>query len=60
MQVTLGVLVVTLLFAFLASLAVTRFRFRAAAPSSSSVLIVQMIPAEAMMFTIYGMIDDGS
>lgn len=58
MTVTGGVLVVTLLFAFLASVAVARFHFRGRRGFIVSVLIVQMIPAEAMMFTIYGMIDD--
>ena len=56
--VTLGVLVATLLFAFLASIAVARFHFKGRRAFIVSVLIVQMIPGEAMMFTIYGMIDD--
>lgn len=58
MTVTAGVLVVTLLFAFLASVAVARFHFKGRRGFIVSVLIVQMIPGEAMMFTIYGMIDD--
>lgn len=56
--VTAGVLIVTLLFAFLASVALARFRFKGRRTFIVSVLIVQMIPGEAMMFTIYGMIDD--
>ncbi len=56
--VTSGVLIATLLFAFLASVAVARFRFRGRRLFIVSVLIIQMIPGEAMMFTIYGMIDD--
>lgn len=56
--VTAGVLVFTLLFAFLASIAVARFRFGGRRMFIVGVLIVQMIPGEAMMFTIYGMIDD--
>ncbi|PZU49158.1 MAG: sugar ABC transporter permease [Microbacterium sp.] len=56
--VTAGVLVVTLLFAFLASVALARFRFKGRRTFIVAVLIVQMIPGEAMMFTIYGMIDD--
>ncbi|AZS44723.1 Trehalose transport system permease protein SugB [Microbacterium oleivorans] len=56
--VTVGVLVITLLVAFLASIAVARIRFRGRRTFIVSVLIVQMIPGEAMMFTIYGMIDD--
>jgi len=56
--VTAGVLVVTLLVAFLASVALARFRFKGRRTFIVSVLVVQMIPGEAMMFTIYGMIDD--
>ncbi|MGZ0711533.1 carbohydrate ABC transporter permease (plasmid) [Coraliomargarita sp. W4R53] len=56
--VTAGVLIVTLLFAFLASIAVARFHFKGRRGFIVSVLIIQMIPGEAMMFTIYGMIDD--
>jgi N,N'-diacetylchitobiose transport system permease protein len=56
--VTFGVLVATLLFAFLASVALARFKFKGRRTFIISVLIVQMIPGEAMMFTIYGMIDD--
>lgn len=56
--VTVGVLIVTLLFAFLASIAVARIRFRGRRSFIVAVLIVQMVPGEAMMFTIYGMIDD--
>jgi N,N'-diacetylchitobiose transport system permease protein len=58
LTVTGGVLVATLLFAFLASVAVARFRFRGRRAFIVAVLVVQMIPGEAMMFTIYGMIDD--
>ena len=58
LTVTAGVLVATLLFAFLASIAVARFHFKGRRGFIVSVLIVQMIPGEAMMFTIYGMIDD--
>lgn len=56
--VTVGVLIVTLLAAFLASVALARFRFRGRYTFIVAVLVVQMIPGEAMMFTIYGMIDD--
>jgi N,N'-diacetylchitobiose transport system permease protein len=56
--VTACVLFFTLLFAFLASIAVARFHFKGRRGFIISVLIVQMIPGEAMMFTIYGMIDD--
>ncbi|MDE0547503.1 carbohydrate ABC transporter permease [Microbacterium sp. C7(2022)] len=56
--VTGGVLIATLLFAFLASIAIARFHFKGRRGFIISVLVVQMIPGEAMMFTIYGMIDD--
>jgi N,N'-diacetylchitobiose transport system permease protein len=56
--VTAGVLVAALLFAFLASVALARFRFKGRRTFIISVLVVQMIPGEAMMFTIYGMLDD--
>ncbi len=56
--VTFGVLLVTVFVAFLASVAVARFRFRGRYTFIVSVLIIQMIPGEAMMFTLYGMIDD--
>ncbi|MDY0910554.1 carbohydrate ABC transporter permease [Microbacterium sp. CFBP9034] len=56
--VTVGVLIVTLLFAFLASIAVARFHFKGRRGFIISVLVIQMIPGEAMMFTLYGMIDD--
>lgn len=58
LTVTFGVLIATLLFAFLASIALARFRFRGRRLFIVGILIVQMIPGEAMMFTIYGMIDD--
>ncbi len=58
MIVTGGVLIAALLFAFLASVAVARYHFRGRRMFIVSVLIIQMIPGEAMMFTLYGMIDD--
>ena len=58
LTVTFGVLIATLLFAFLASVAIARFRFGGRRMFIVAVLVVQMIPAEAMMFTVYGMIDD--
>ncbi len=57
-SITAGVLVATLLFAFLASVAVARFRFMGRRAFIVAILVIQMIPGEAMMFTIYGMIDD--
>ncbi|WP_241246026.1 carbohydrate ABC transporter permease [Microbacterium sp. 4R-513] len=49
--------VVALLFAFCAALAVTRFRFRSRVTFIVAILIVQMIPAEAMIISIFRLID---
>ncbi|GAA1510247.1 N,N'-diacetylchitobiose transport system permease protein [Agromyces terreus] len=56
--VAIAVVVVCALFAFLASIAIARFAFRGRYVFIVSVLVVQMVPGEAMMFTIYNMIDD--
>lgn len=56
--VTIGVIIVTLTLAFIASVAVARYHFKGRRGFIVTVLIVQMIPGEAMMFTLYGMIDD--
>lgn len=58
LTVALGVVVVGALIAFLASIAIARFAFRGRVVFIVSVLVVQMVPGEAMMFTIYNMIDD--
>jgi N,N'-diacetylchitobiose transport system permease protein len=57
LQVTFLVLVAAMLLAFVASLAVTRFRFRGRRAFVLSILVVQMIPAEAMMISVFQMID---
>ena len=57
LKVTFLTLVVTLVFAFLASIAVGRFRFRGRKAFIISILVIQMIPGEAMMLTYYRMID---
>ncbi|MFF2494490.1 carbohydrate ABC transporter permease [Agromyces sp. NPDC058064] len=56
--VAIAVVVVCAVFAFLASIAIARFAFRGRYVFIVSVLVVQMVPGEAMMFTIYNMIDD--
>lgn len=56
--VTLLTVVIALVFAFLASLAVTRFRFRSRKAFILTILIVQMIPAEAMIVSTYRVLDD--
>ncbi len=58
LTVTIPVVIVTLLIAFLASIALSRFHFKGRWGFIVTVLIVQMIPGEAMMFTIYAMMDD--
>lgn len=56
--VTILTVVIALVFAFLASLAVTRFRFRSRRAFILTILIVQMIPAEAMIVATYRVLDD--
>ncbi|MFF2370957.1 carbohydrate ABC transporter permease [Agromyces sp. NPDC058110] len=56
--VAIAVVIVCALIAFLASIAIARFAFRGRYVFIVSVLVVQMVPGEAMMFTIYNMIDD--
>ncbi|WP_371201159.1 carbohydrate ABC transporter permease [Microbacterium sp. BWT-B31] len=55
--VTLTTVVIALVFAFLAALAVTRFRFRSRAAFIIAILIIQMIPAEAMIISTFRLID---
>jgi N,N'-diacetylchitobiose transport system permease protein len=55
--VTLLTVAVSLVFAFFAALAVTRFRFRSRAAFIITILIIQMIPAEAMIISIFRLID---
>lgn len=57
-SVAVAVVVVCALFSFLASIAIARFAFRGRYVFIVSVLVVQMVPGEAMMFTLYNMIDD--
>lgn len=55
--VTLITVIVSLVFAFLASLAVTRFRFKSRRAFILTILIVQMIPGEAMIVSTYRVLD---
>jgi N,N'-diacetylchitobiose transport system permease protein len=57
LQVTLLTVIVALVFAFLAALAVTRFRFRSRAAFIITILLVQMIPAEAMIISTFRLMD---
>ncbi len=52
------VVLCALLFAFLASIALARFRFVGRRTFIVAILVVQMIPGEGMMFTVYNLIDD--
>jgi N,N'-diacetylchitobiose transport system permease protein len=51
--VTLSTVVFALLFAFFAALALTRFRFRSKRTLIVLLLVAQMIPAEAMIVSIF-------
>ncbi|NYE21177.1 ABC transporter permease subunit [Microbacterium immunditiarum] len=55
--ITIITVAVAVVFAFLAALAVTRFRFRSSAAFIIAILIIQMIPAEAMIISIFRLID---
>ncbi|MCS4276582.1 N,N'-diacetylchitobiose transport system permease protein [Mycetocola sp. BIGb0189] len=57
LMVTLLTVTVALVFAFLASLAVTRFRFKSRKAFILTILIIQMIPAEAMIVSTYRVLD---
>ena len=56
-SVTVLTVVASLIIAFLAALAVTRFRFRSRAGLIIAILIVQMVPAEAMIISIFRLVD---
>ncbi|WP_235565694.1 carbohydrate ABC transporter permease [Microbacterium sp. Root166] len=55
--VTLLSVAVSLVFAFFAALAVTRFRFKSRAGFIVTILIIQMIPAEAMIISTFRLMD---
>lgn len=57
LSVTLITLVVALLFAFLAALALSRFRFRSRKSLIVTILVIQMIPAEAMIISTFRVLD---
>jgi len=54
--ITLTVVVFCLLFAFLAAVAISRFRFRGRKSFIIAVLIVQMLPAEGLFIAQYKMV----
>jgi N,N'-diacetylchitobiose transport system permease protein len=57
LSVTLLTLVAAILFAFLAALAISRFRFRGRKSFIITVLVVQMIPAEGLFISQYQVLD---
>jgi N,N'-diacetylchitobiose transport system permease protein len=57
LMVTLATVVVALIFAFLAALALSRFRFVGRRAMIFLILIIQMIPGEAMIVSTYQVLD---
>lgn len=57
LAVTLLTVAISLVFAFFAALAVTRFRFRSRAAFIVTILIIQMIPAEALIISVFRLMD---
>jgi len=55
--VTLVVLVLALFIAFLAAVAVSRFRFRGRRAFVVAILLVQMVPAEALIISLFKILD---
>jgi N,N'-diacetylchitobiose transport system permease protein len=55
--VTLGTVACALVFAFLAALALSRFRFRGRTSFVVMLLVVQMVPAEGLFISQYQMLD---
>ncbi|WP_230486918.1 carbohydrate ABC transporter permease [Nocardioides anomalus] len=55
--VTVATVVVSLAFAFLAALAVTRFRFRGRKSFIFALLLIQMIPVEGLFISQYKMLE---
>ena len=57
LQVTFLVLVASMVLALLAAVALARFRFRGRRAFVLAVLVVQMIPGEAMMISVFQLVD---
>jgi len=57
LKVTFFALIGALIIAFLASVAVGRYRFKGRKTFIVAILVIQMIPAEAMMLTYFRMMD---
>jgi len=57
LMVTILTVVIALVFAFLAAIAVTRFRFKTRRTFIITILVIQMIPGEAMIVSVFRVID---
>ena len=55
--ITILTVVIALVFAFLAAVAVTRFRFKSRRTFIIAILVIQMIPGEAMIVSVFRVID---
>lgn len=55
--ITILTVIIALVFAFLAAVAVTRFRFRSRRSFIIAILVIQMIPGEAMIVSVFRVID---
>jgi N,N'-diacetylchitobiose transport system permease protein len=55
--ITILTVIIALVFAFLASVAVTRFRFKTRRTFIIAILVIQMIPGEAMIVSVFRVID---
>jgi N,N'-diacetylchitobiose transport system permease protein len=57
LQVTVATVVVALLLALLAAFALSRFRFRGRKALVVTVLVVQMVPSEALVISLFKVLD---
>lgn len=57
LMVTVATVVISLFFAFLAAVAVTRFRFRGRMTFILALLVIQMIPVEGLFISQYKMLE---
>ncbi|MDH2413170.1 carbohydrate ABC transporter permease [Nocardioides sp. CER19] len=57
LMVTLATVLISLVFAFLAAVAVTRFRFRGRISFILALLVIQMIPVEGLFISQYKMLE---
>jgi N,N'-diacetylchitobiose transport system permease protein len=55
--ITMLTVIIALIFAFLAAVAVTRFRFKSRRTFIIAILVIQMIPGEAMIVSVFRVID---